>query len=103
MDRHKRGGVAPLGDAIRSFLKEQGLDAPLRDGRVFGAWSHAVGEGLARRAVPVRFKNGELTVEVDSSTLLHELSSFSGDRYRQSANTELDAPTIRRVKFKLKG
>jgi len=95
-----RRGPAPLGDALRSFLRSSGLDAQLRDARVYAAWHAAVGDALAKRAVPVRFDQGELTVEVTSSAHLQELTNFTGEQYRALANARMGREVIQRVVFK---
>ena len=100
--RPARGGVTTVGEAIQSFLRSAGLDAHRRDGRVVRAWSEAVGTQLARRARAVRFRDGELTVEVSSAAHLQELAGFTGEAYRVRANEILGAETIRRVHFKAK-
>jgi len=69
---------------------------------VFRAWTEAVGPGLARRAVPVRFRGGELTVEVGSAVHLQELKNFTAEGFRREANARLGRETIRRLAFKLK-
>ena len=96
-------GPSPLRDALRSVLRDSGLTAGGKNERVFEAWRQAAGPGLHGRAVPVRFRRGELTVEVDSSAHLHELRSFTGDTIRQHANGALGGEVLRKVTFKLKG
>jgi hypothetical protein len=91
-----------LREAMRGFLQESGLGAQLKDARVFRAWTDALGETLAKRARPVRFQFGELTVEVESSAHLHELQNFTGDSYRQAANASLGDERIKKVLFHLK-
>ena len=87
---------------MRGFLQESGLGAQLKDARVFRAWTDALGELLAKRARPVRFQFGELTVEVESSAHLHELQNFTGESYRQAANASLGDERIKKVLFHLK-
>ena len=62
-----------------------------------------LGSPQSRRAVPVRFRDGELLVEVESATHLSELKNFKGDGYRSRANQRLGDDVIRKVVFKLKG
>ena len=69
---------------------------------VFKAWSDAVGPAMAKRAVPVRFRGGELTVEVESAVHLQELKNFTAEEHRREANAKLGRETIRRLAFKLK-
>ena len=96
-------GRAPtsIHDALAAYLHTTGLDTQLAQARVFKAWSAAVGEVLARRAKPVRFQGGELLVEVQSAPHLHELTNFTGERYRVLANKHLGAARITRVVFQL--
>lgn len=96
----KRGGVAPLGDALAGFLRGAKLDRRMREAEVFTAWREALGPQLAERAVAVRFDRGELTVEVTSAALLGELVSFTGERHRQTANAHLGGNRIHSVCFK---
>ena len=78
----------------------------MRHLEVFRAWNRAVGEGLARRAKPVRFERGDLVVEVDSAAHRQELDAFTGEGFRERANQLLaripGGPTIRRAIFRLK-
>lgn len=89
-------------DAMRAFLSQSGLDRRLRDWPVFEAWNAVVGEALARRARPVRYRAGELLVEVESAAHLQELRGFTGEEFRRIANQRLEREEIRRVVFKLK-
>jgi hypothetical protein len=91
-----------LRDALRGFLRDSGLDARLRNARVYQAWNDALGPRLARRIMPVQFRFGELTLEAESSVHLHELQSFTGESYRQDANRRLGEERIRKLNFRLK-
>ena len=84
------------------FLRQAGLDRRLGDARVLSAWHAALGPDLAARARAVRFRAGELTVEVQSAAHRQELASFTGEDFRRAANQRLGAETIRRVSFRLK-
>jgi len=97
-----RKGPSPIGHAIKAFLRDTGLGARPRDMRVFQAWKDAVGDELAQRVVPVRYRDGELTVEVESTVHLQELKSFTGEGYRREANARLGNEAIRKLAFKLR-
>jgi hypothetical protein len=84
-------------------MRETGLSMRPRDLLVFEAWTGVLGETMSKRAIPVRFRDGELLVEVQSAVHLQELKNFTGDQYRQKANAKLDGPVIRRLTFKLRG
>ena len=98
----RRGGVSSLSDCLGSFLSSSGLTRKLSDTRVLAAWREALGPELAPRARAVRFRRGELTVEVASAVHRQELDAFTGDSFRRAANERLGAETIRRVTFRLK-
>jgi hypothetical protein len=88
-----------LGDVIQTFFSEKGLGSRSRNRVVFNAWSEAIGDQAAQ---PVAFRRGDLVVEVNSSALLQELKSFTGDRFRRRANEILGVDRIRRIVVKLK-
>ncbi|MBK8180164.1 MAG: DUF721 domain-containing protein [Planctomycetes bacterium] len=91
----------PLQDALAAYLRDSGLESKFAQARVLRAWHEVVGEVLAKRARAVRFQGGELLVEVLSAPHLHELTNFTGERYRALANQKLGAPRITRVVFQL--
>lgn len=64
------------------------------------AWKEAAGSALAQRAEAVRFRRGELVVEVSSAPLLSELKGFTGEGLRKRANELLGADRIARVLFR---
>jgi hypothetical protein len=94
--------IAPLGDAVQRYLAAAGLGQRRRDAAIYAAWDEAVGPELALTARATSFSKGQLVVEVASSALLQELVGFSGEGYKQHANSILDRPHIRRVTFRLR-
>jgi hypothetical protein len=103
VQRTSKEGPRPIEELIRSFLREAGIGGARSGQRIYQAWTQALGARGPARARPVRFRNGELQVEVDSASLLQELRNFTGDGFRVRANEILGAETIRRVTFKLRG
>ncbi len=88
--------------ALREFLTESKLGPKLATTRVMRTWQKVQGPALSKHAQAVRFENGDLWIEVDSSAHLHDLVNFSGERYRRAANEILGQDTIRRVMFQNK-
>ncbi len=103
MERKDPSGPRPIRDAIHQFFRESGLRRPPTHANVFRAWTEAAGAPWKERAVPVAFRAGQLTVEVDSSVHLHELRNFRGEPLRGRANASLGQDLIRKVVFRLKG
>jgi len=87
--------------ALDGFLAATGLSERLRHSAVLRAWSEALG-ALSPHARAVRFARGELFVEIDSATHMHELANFTGETFREHANARLGSEQIRRVHFQLK-
>lgn len=103
MDNQKRRGVTSIQDVLQTFLRSNGLSSRSVTNEILQAWGDAVGTQLANRARAVRFRSGELTVEVDSSAHYQELKNFTGDQYRRKANKLLGSERVQRVIFKLRG
>lgn len=103
-NRQPRRGVASIQDVLATYLRSAGISR--RRGpaeRVFAAWEACIGRALARRAKPVRFRGGELVVEVDSSALMHELVAFTGEEHRRRMNSELGKELVHKLVFKQRG
>lgn len=100
--RPVRKEAIALGDALQAFLRASGISTQARHFAVFEAWDAALGRELARRARPVGFRAGTLSIEVQSAAHLHELQNFTGESFRHAANARLGKPEIRKVVFRLK-
>ena len=104
MAKSDRRGLTPIQEVLSSFLKTNGTTRSRGVvAAVFQAWEMALGKELARRARPVRFDRGELTIEVDSPAFRHELTSYTGDTYRQQTNDILERELVHRMIFKQRG
>lgn len=62
-----------LGPTLARWLRSSRSSGPAR---VYQAWEDRIDPSIRRRARPVDWKSGTLWVEVATSSLLHELSSF---------------------------
>ena len=71
-----QGGAKRFGDVLTKLLKAKRFYQKSRYGPLVAAWQDAVGEEIGSRTKISAYEHGRLTVEVDSSVLLHELSSF---------------------------
>ena len=103
MQHRKKRGPSPIDELIKTFVRDHGLRTGGGYAQVFRAWTESLPAPLQKHAQPVRFRGGELTVEVDSATHMQELKNFTGENYRCQANDRLGKETIRRVGFKLRG
>lgn len=71
--------VEPIGNTIRKILSARGLAGKLKEYRVFEIWDRAVGAGIAGHAQPASMRGRRLTVAVDSSVWMQQLSLLRPD------------------------
>ena len=69
----KRNNTEQLGDVIRRFLRQQGLESPLNEFRLVDAWKDVVGNAIARYTTNIYIKNQTLHVHLSSSVVKQEL------------------------------
>lgn len=63
----------PFGRLVGSLATERGWQQRLRTGQVFARWSQLVGVELAEHARPTALRDGELTVQADSTAWATQL------------------------------
>lgn len=68
-----RKNAEAVGDIVRRFLREEGLETPYNEYRLVQAWPEVMGEGIARYTSDVQIRNGKLYVRLRSSVLRQEL------------------------------
>jgi predicted nucleic acid-binding Zn ribbon protein len=87
---------------MEGYLRDSGLASKIALQRIYSAWDEACGPRIAVHARPVRFRDGQLLVEVQSSAHMHELENFTGEGLRRAANQRLGRAEIQSVDFQLK-
>ncbi|WP_424183642.1 DciA family protein [Actinokineospora sp. G85] len=63
----------PLGRLASRIAAERGWHQNLSGGQVFGRWAQLVGPEVAERAKPIALKDGELTVQAESTAWATQL------------------------------
>jgi len=63
----------PLGRLVGRISADRGWTAQLSTGELFGRWSAIVGVDVAEHAQPIELKDGELTVQADSTAWATQL------------------------------
>ena len=63
----------PLGRLAARIAGERGWSAHLTNGQVFAKWAALVGDEVAEHARPTQLKDGELTVQADSTAWATQL------------------------------
>lgn len=70
----KRTNSEALGDLVRQYLRQQGLEAPLNEYRLIQGWSHVMGPIVARYTRDLAIRNQTLYVKLSSPAVRHELT-----------------------------
>lgn len=69
----KRNNTELIGDILRQFLRQEGLESPLNEYRLIESWKDVVGPAIARYTSNLYIKNQTLHVHLTSSVLRQEL------------------------------
>ncbi len=69
----KKNEALNVGDLIRRYLREEGLETPLNEYRLIQAWPSVVGPGMNAYTSNLFIKNQSLFVHVSSPAARQEL------------------------------
>ena len=69
----KRNNAEQIGDVLRQFLRQQGLETPLNEYRLVDAWKDVVGPVITSYTTNLFIKNQILYVSLSSSVIRQEL------------------------------
>ncbi len=72
----RRKGAQPIGDLLKGFLKEHKVGRAIAREALEASWREAVGAEVAAGTRVRGYRDRVLEVEVESSALLQELSTF---------------------------
>jgi predicted nucleic acid-binding Zn ribbon protein len=92
---------SPLGEALKGFLKESGLEDRVNQAAVIPKWKSLVGPQIAAVTEPLLVNSeGTLLVAVQSSAWMSELSLMEPQLLR-AINADRSAGSIRKIRFRL--
>jgi predicted nucleic acid-binding Zn ribbon protein len=92
--------VEQLSTTIEKLLASRGLASRLKEYRVFGLWGRAVGKVIAQHAQPSMVRGKKLTVTVDSSAWMQQLSLLKPEII-EKLNGVMGAGTVESITLKL--
>ena len=93
--------MQPLGDLVDRWLKKNRVRERVDTASLFGRWRDVVGEELSRKTRIVDVRGGELIVEVSSSTLLNELSTYGREDIMESLREIDEFRGVKTVRFRV--
>lgn len=94
----KRREVEPVGQLIKRFLRQNGLETPLNELRLIQAWPEVIGPAMAAYTTNLYIKNQVLYVHFTSSVLRQELM-MGRDLLVQNLNKRVGATVITSIVF----
>lgn len=87
-----------LGDVIKDMLRKYELENGLWNEKIKEAWDKCVAKPIVQRTVSMKFMEGILTVNVNSSVVRNELELLKVDLIA-SLNAEFKQDVITEIKF----
>ena len=88
-----------LGDAISSFIENQGFETKLNEGDVLRLWSEIAGPAISEKTDPVKIENGILQVKVEESMWRNELVYMEKD-FRIKINSAIGKNVLKKIVFR---
>mgnify|MGYP003447232731 CR=1 FL=1 len=95
----RRNNAEQIGDMIRKFFRQNGLESPLNEYRLVEAWKDVVGPTIARYTSNLYIKNQILYVHLSSSVLRQELM-MGRDMLVRNLNNHVGAQAIVNIIFR---
>jgi predicted nucleic acid-binding Zn ribbon protein len=95
----KRRESEQIGDMIRKFFRQEGLETPLNEYRLVEAWKDVVGKGIASYTQQLYIKNQILYVHLTSPVLRQELM-MTRDILVRRLNEHVKAQVITNIIFR---
>jgi len=90
---------APVSDLLGAFLRGTPAEKRLKEGRIWVVWEQAVGSRIASHAVPAAFREGTLTLTVDSAPWMQQLN-FLKRELMAKVNGELGEEVVKEIYMK---
>lgn len=90
---------ASVTDLLGSILRGTPAEMRLKEGRIWEVWDEAVGSKIAKHVQPVAFREGTLTLHVDSAPWLQQLTYLKKDLIAK-VNEALDEELVKELQMK---
>ena len=95
----RRNNAEQIGDMIRKFFRQNGLESPLNEYRLVEAWKDVVGPTITRYTSNLYIKNQILYVHLSSSVLRQE-PMMGRDMLVRNLNNHVGAQVIVNIIFR---
>ena len=95
----RRNDSEQVGDMIRKYFRQNGLEAPLNEYRLVQAWKEVAGKTIYRYTTNIYIKNQILYVHLSSSVLRQELM-MARELLVKNLNDKVGAQVIVNIIFR---
>lgn len=95
----RRNKAESIGQIIRQYLRQEGLETPLNETRMAAAWPQVMGEAIARYTGDVFVRNQVLYVQLKSPALKANLM-MGREALVQKLNDFVGAQVIQSIVFR---
>ena len=95
--------VRQLSDIVPSAMARIGLVQRFRESSLQDQWRQVMGEFVAAHTRPAGLQRNVLTVEVDHSAWLHEMTLFHKKAMLQNLRKRFPDLAVKNLKFRLRG
>lgn len=69
----RRTNSEAIGDILRQYLRQQGLESPLNEYRLIQGWSHVMGPIIAHYTKDLTIRNQTLYIRISSPAVRQEI------------------------------
>lgn len=69
----RRTNSESIGDILRQYLRQQGLESPLNQYRLIQGWTHVMGPIIARYTKDIAIRNQTLYLHISSPAIRQEI------------------------------
>ena len=94
----KKGKTESVGDVLRKYLRQEGLETPLNQQRLISKWFELMGPGISAYTGEIYIKNQTLFVQLKSPALKNNLM-MERERLVKRLNEAAGAQVIMNVIF----
>lgn len=88
-----------IGDVIKKFLRERGLEERIEEVDINERWEEIAGPLIAKHTKSLQIKNKVMTLKVNSAALRHTLS-FSRSEFIEKINTAVGKEIVKELILK---
>ncbi len=94
----RRSNSQPIGELVRSFIRQEGLETPLNQFRLMEAWKDVMGHSIELYTGEMFIKNQTLFVKILSAPLRQNLM-MTRTALVDRLNKAVDAQVITEIRF----